>query len=621
MKRISSLLLLVLFGVIPASFGASPFSRVEPAFWWVGMKNPRVQVLLQGKGIGAGDLALAPYPGVKLAEVRKVKSPNYLFAYLEISPEAQPGAVTFQLSGKVKGTLSYSLKARDNRPKAQGYNASDVIYLIMPDRFANGNPKNDSVKGMLEQGPKRKAPFGRHGGDIEGITQHLDYFQKLGVTGLWLNPVQENDMKESSYHGYAITDFYAVDRHLGGNEVYLDFIQKAHGKGLKVVMDMVMNHMGTNHYWLKDMPDSSFINFWPKYTASNFRATAQADPYASTYDREKMARGWFAPTMADINESNPLVADYMIQTCIWWIEHGCIDDIRMDTYPYPDKMFMNQWATSLTREYPKLNLVGEVWVDDVALAAYFVKNSKNFNGFNCTEPTIMDFPLKNAILHGLNDEKSDYSHGLVKVYNTLAMDYLYETPFRNMIFCNNHDMSRVATELKDDPKKVKQALAMLLTLRGAPHLYYGEEWFMKGDGKFHPAVRHDFPGGWVGDSADFFTGQNAGAEHQDMFNYYQRLLQWRKTATPVHNGRLTQFIPEEKENIYVYFRHEPGRQVMVVINGNKAEKTLALDRYAERLQGSKAGFDVISGAQLDLSRPLKLEPQAALIIDLPAKQP
>ena len=623
MKRVLLLLLITIhFGSV--AYAASPVDRIEPAFWWTGMKYTRLQILLHGKGIGGAMLSLGTYPGVSLSEVKKVRSPNYLFVYLEISAVAQPGKLSFTLAGMVKGTVPYELKARDNRIKAQGYTPADVIYLIMPDRFANGNPTNDSVKGMLEK-PNRKPAggpylnFTRHGGDIEGITQHLDYFTKLGVTGLWLNPVQENDMKESSYHGYAITDFYAVDRRFGGMKAYQDLIVKAHGQGLKIVMDMVMNHMGTNHYWFKDMPDSSFINFWPKYTASNFRATAQADPYASEYDRNKMIKGWFAPTMGDINEQNPLVADYMIQTCIWWVEHTCIDDIRMDTYPYPDKNFMNQWASALTAEYPKLNLVGEVWVDNVGLASYFVKNKNKYGGYDAKEPTIMDFPLRDAIVNGLNDAKPDYTNGIVRVYNTLALDYLYDTPGKNMVFVNNHDMSRTATALKEDTKKVRQALAILLTTRGVPQLYYGEEWFMTGDGAHHPAVRRDFPGGWAGDSVDFFTGRNAGALHRETFETYTKLLNWRKTSTAVHRGKLTQFVPED--HVYVYFRHEGARQVMVVINEDKKEKELKLERFAERLQGSRSGTEVLTGAMLDLTKALKVDAQGVMVIDIPSRQP
>jgi glycosidase len=472
---------------------------------------------------------------------------------------------------------------------------------------------------MLEAGGKRKVERGRHGGDLEGAIQHLDYFSKLGVTTLWHTPVQENDMPHASFHGYAITDHYNVDKRFGGNAVYLDYIQKAHAKGLKVVMDMVMNHIGTNHYWFKDMPDSSFINFWPTYTRSNFRATAVTDPYASDYDQKQMVKGWFDKTMADVNGANPLVADYMIQACIWWIEHGCIDDIRMDTYPYPDKYFMNAWATRITNEYPNLNLVGEALNRDPHLVAYFVRNHKNYNGFNSTLPTAFDFPLSKNILDGLNDDKIDWDNGLIKIYNTLAADFLYETPNRNTTLLSNHDLTRPLTYLKGNVKKNKLALAILLTTRGTPQLYYGEEWAMEGDVKNDADVRKDFAGGWAGDSANFFTGKNISPKQQGMFDYYQKLLQWRKTSTVIHTGKLTQFIPDS--NVYVYFRHTPTAQVMVVVNNHKKPKELKLDKFAERLKNSpKAGMDIISGAQLDLNRDLKLEPETALIIEIPTAQ-
>jgi glycosidase len=580
------------------------------------MKNPKLQILLQGKGIGLSSVSMTPYTGISLTEVRKVSSPNYLFVYLTIGAEAKPGLVAFKVEGKASTSFRYELKARDNKLKAQGYTNADVLYLMMPDRFANGNPSNDSIKGMLEAGAKRKIERGRHGGDLEGAIQNLDYFNRLGVTALWHTPVQENDMPHASFHGYAITDYYAVDKRFGGNAVFIDYVQKAHAKGLKVVMDMVMNHMGTNHYWFKDMPDSSFINFWPTYTRSNFRATAVADPYASDFDKKQMVKGWFDKAMGDINEANPLVADYMIQNCIWWIEHGCIDDIRMDTYPYPDTYFMNQWATRITDEYPKLNLVGETMCDEPYLVAYFVKNHKNFNGFNSTGPSAFDFPLKKGILDGFNDDKVDYSHGLVKIYNTLAADFVYETPARNTTLLNNHDLTRVLTALKGNVNKNKMALAILLTTRGTPQLYYGEEWAMTGDVKNDADVRKDFAGGWAGDSSNFFTNKNISATQQDMFNYYQRLLQWRKTSTVIHNGRLTQFVPDS--NVYVYFRHTPSAQVMVVINAHKHAKELKLDRFTERLKNAPSnGMDIISGAQVGLKGSLKLEPESAMIIEMP----
>lgn len=588
-------------------------TRVEPAFWWTGMKNDTLQIVVGGKNIGKAKAEIN-YPGVSLINQKVGSNPDYIFLYLTIKPNTKPGSFNIKFSGKgIKENVNYQLKSRNNEVKAQGYNASDAIYLIMPDRFANGNTANDEIPGMLE-GVKRNADFGRHGGDLKGVMNHLDYIKNLGMTAIWLNPVQENDMPKSSYHGYAITDFYNVDRRFGTMEEYLQFVKTSHSKGLKVVQDMVMNHAGTEAWFVKTPPDSNFLNNWPTYTHSNFRTTAVTDPHAAESDVKAMTRGWFDNTMADMNQQNKLMADYLIQNCIWWIEYACIDAIRMDTYPYPDKDFMNRWSREIMNEYPGFTLVGEVWVTQPALAAYFVKDSHVGRNWQGGLPTVTDFPLKDAIAAAVN-ENGGWESGLAKVYNTLALDFLYETPERNLIFADNHDLTRVATIAKGNFNKFKQAMVMVATLRGVPEVYYGTEIFMEGEEKYHPSLRRDFPGGWAGDSASVLENRNLSSRQTEALSFIKNLFNWRKTNSAIHTGKLIQYIPED--NIYVYFRlgNAPGKGVATIINGNNETKQLKLKRFAE-LQNVKSGREIISQSEINLSQPeISLPSQGALVIE------
>jgi neopullulanase len=624
--RIGVVLLLCLAFSAKGNGAAPVVDAVEPASWWVGMKEPRLQLLLHGAGIATGKVSLAAYEGVKLERTLRMQSPNYLAVYLTISGKAKAGVLklTLTTAGGVMA-LPYTLEARKTQtehPRGQGYLASDMLYLIMPDRFSNGNAGNDNVAGMGDA-LDRKAPFGRHGGDLEGITAHLEYLDKLGVTGVWLNPVQENKMPSSSYHGYAITDYYAVDARFGGMPAYKTFIKAAHGRKMKVVMDMVMNHCGTGHKWMVDMPDTNWLNNWPTYTQSNFHATTVADPHASTYDKERMQKGWFSESMPDLNQKHPVLADYLIQNCIWWVEETGIDGIRMDTYPYPDQPFMNRWASAIMAEYPRFKLTGEVWVGQPALSAYFEKGDHPYKGFAATLPTVIDFPLRDAIVNGLN-ENGGWDNGLAKVYNTLAQDYLFAKPENHLIFTSNHDMTRLATALNKDTAKYKQALVLLSTLRGIPHLYYGEEWMEEGDGGFHPSLRRDVPGGWAADlaspdSANYFTGAKMPSKGLAMRNWFTKLLQWRKTSAAIAEGTLTHFIPED--NVYVYFRKAKagGKNLMVIINGNDSPKGLQVGRFTEGMGKATKGRDVLTGATIELRAQgprLELPTRAAYVLEL-----
>lgn len=586
--------------------------RVEPPFWWVGMKNTELQVLVYGKDISAATATLQ-YEGVEILRTEKTENPNYQFLYLTINSSAKAGTVpiTFQ-SGKKKKIINYELKARlKSGPEYKGFSTSDVMYLLMPDRFANGDETND-WSGMLEK-PNRQEPFGRHGGDLKGIEDHLDYVQDLGVTALWLNPVQENNQAAGCYHGYAISDFYKVDPRLGTNESYVNLVKKCHDKGMKVVMDMVFNHAGIENWFIKDLPAKDWIHQFPEYTSSNYRLAASVDPYASKADVDKLQQGWFDRTMPDLNQHNPLLATYLIQNSIWWVEYSQLDGIRMDTHPYPYKDFMAKWCNVMKDEYPNFNIVGEVWESPVLLTSYFQSNSKNRDGYVGNLPSVTDFPLCFALNKAFN-EKDGWEDGLAKIYYALLQDVAYSNPFNNVIFLDNHDMTRFATSVKGDINKQKMGFAALLTMRGIPQIFYGMELGMLGDGNNHGTLRADMPGGWKGDTKNVFTATGRSAEQNELFNYLKAILNWRKTKSVIHTGKFMHFIPEN--GIYVYFRYTDSESVMVILNNNEEAKTLETKRFNERLNGFSSGKNVVTSETLTNLQNLSLPAKSATIVEL-----
>lgn len=599
-----------------SSLYAQPtISRIEPPHWWVGMKNNTLEILVHGKNIGDTQVQLQPYEGVRLIETIRPQNHHYLFIQLEIAAQTQPGNLifTFKNNNGKTTTAHYLLKAKQKATdRIQGFGPQDLIYLIMPDRFANGNPALDNVEGMREKAD-RNAPFGRHGGDLEGILQHLDYIESLGVTALWLNPVLENDMPSSSYHGYAITDFYKVDSRLGGNEKYRELIEACHRRGIKVIKDMVMNHCGLYHWWMADLPYPDWIHQFSEFTRSNYRLATLSDPHASEYDRQLMNKGWFDTSMPDLNQQNPRLATYLIQNTLWWIEEFGIDGIRMDTYPYPDPTFMSHWANAVLTEYPQFNIVGEVWIHSAAMEAYWLRGTPNRDGYRSTLPSITDFPLFDAIAPALN-ETTGWSSGLARLYHVLAEDFLYEKPEGNVIFLDNHDVTRFATAINQDLSKMKMGLAFLLTTRGIPQIYYGTELMMTGDGSFHPDVRKDFPGGWQNDAINAFTPQGRTDTQNELWNYLAKLAHWRKNKTVIHTGKLTHFIPFD--NCYVYFRHNDQEAVMVVLHNGDKPKVLHTQPFKEILGKFQKGKDVINNKPVNNLAELPLLPHSALILEL-----
>ncbi len=587
--------------------------RIEPAFWWVGMKNPTLQILIYGKDIASAPATLT-YDGVEIIRTEKTENPNYQFIYLNIAATAKAGIVpiTFTI-GKKKKVINYELKSRVKEgTEFKGFTPADVIYLIMPDRFANGDETNDWLPGMLEK-TNRTEPFGRHGGDLKGIEDHLDYMKDMGVTALWLNPVQENNQPKESYHGYAITDFYKIDPRFGTNESYNSLVKKCHDKGLKVVMDMVFNHSGNENWFIKDLPAKDWIHQFPEYTNSNYRLSTTIDPYASKFDVDKMQQGWFDKHMPDLNQHHPLLATYLIQNSIWWVEHSQLDGIRMDTHPYPYKDFMSRWCKEVMTEYPNLNIVGEVWEDRVLLTSYFQPDSKNADGYKGYLPSVTDFPLMGALNRAFN-EKDGWDEGLTKIYYALIQDAGYTNANNNVIFLDNHDLTRFATTVGSDINKQKMGFAALLTLRGIPQLFYGGEIGMRGDGGNHGKLRADMPGGWKGDTQNVFTSAGRTPDQNEIFNYLKTLLNWRKDKPVIHSGKLMHYIPEN--GLYVYFRYNDSESVMVILNNNQEAKTLDTKRFNESLTGFSSGKNIVTHESVANLQNLSLPAKSATILEL-----
>lgn len=591
-------------------------TRIEPSFWWAGMKNPELQILLYGNQLAEWSVAINT-TGVTLQEVVHQNNPNYLILYLDISDAP---AQTFNIvlsKGKQKRTISYSLKERTNqRENIKGFDAGDVLYLIMPDRFANGNPQNDIVKGMQEQRIDRSDSFARHGGDFRGIINNLDYIADLGVTCVWLNPVQENDMPEGSYHGYAITDYYSTDARLGSNDEFIELVQKAQEKGLKVVMDMIFNHCGSNHFLFKDMPSESWFNFNAQYTQTSFKTGALLDPYASTYDKTLASDGWFASVMPDFNQRNRHVAKYLIQNSIWWIEYSGINGIRQDTHPYANYEMMAEWCKAILDEYPYFNIVGETWLGSNTFISFWQKDSPLNKQANSFLPTVMDFPLMGEMVTAFREETNEWDSGLAKLYNYLAQDFVYASPMNLLTFLDNHDTSRFLqnTQQIGSLKEWKQAITFLLTTRGIPQIYYGTEILMTGDkANGDGALRADFPGGWQQDSTNLFEAKNRSKVQNEAFNYLQKILHWRRNNTAISQGTLTHFSPQN--GVYVYQRKHNNNQVVVILNGSDTEKSIHLNRYAEIIPSHHVATDILSQKEISLQgEVLTIEPRGTYIL-------
>lgn len=639
MKKL--LTVFVLLVAVMTVEAAVKIEKIEPTDWFAGMKNSELQLMVYGPGISTADVNTA-YPGAKIKEVVRLDSPNYLLVYMDLAG-AQPGIMKLNFTnGGKKQTVSYALKARALRGEEhRGFTSADVLYMLMPDRFANGNPQNDQLKGMQPYKVDRTKPSLRHGGDLEGIRQHLNYFKDLGVTALWFTPVLENNSPDgngySTYHGYATTDYYRVDPRFGTNAEYRQLIAEAHQQGLKVVMDMIFNHCGFEHAWIKDMPSKDWFNTpdWlygskntgkdpmtglstgvpavnDKYLQTSYRLTPVVDPYASKIDLKETTDGWFVPTMPDLNQKNKHVMKYLIQNSEWWIETVGIDGIRMDTYPYADFDGMAEWMRTINEEYPNFNVVGETWVTEPAYTATFQKDSKTA-AKNSNLKTVMDFSFYDKLSIAKNEETDGGFNGLNRIYNSFVYDYLYPNPENIMAFIENHDTDRFLGNGMN-VAMLKQAMAMLLTTKRIPQLYYGTEVLMNGTKEVTDGnVRKDFVGGFPGDTRSAFTKEGRTPEENEMFDWTSRLLHWRQGNEVISKGSMVQFMPHN--GVYVFARRKDGKTVLTILNGTTKNNTIDMARYAEVINGVQSATDVMTGKTISLSGKMDLGPRASMILE------
>lgn len=612
-KIITGSILLVFFHL---GLKSQTIERIEPPFWWTGMTNPTLQLLVYGKNIALTEPEIN-FPGVEINEIYRTANQNYLFITINIKPDIPPGnfEIFFKKGRQSILTKSFELRQRKfDSASRKGFNPGDAVYLLMPDRFANGDTLNDDAEGMLEKA-NRTDPDGRHGGDIAGIIKYLDYIKDLGFTALWCNPLLENNNPFYSYHGYAITDFYNIDPRFGTNKDFVRLVSECSKRDIKVIMDVVLNHCSIYSWLMKDLPETSWIHSHDEYTRSNFRGTTIMDPHASNYDKELMLEGWFDSHMADLDHRNPYLANYLIQNAIWWIEYSGINGIRLDTQPYSDKKFVSEWASAIFNEYPKFNIVGEAWLQQESVTAYFQKDANNADGYNSNIPSVTDFPLYYAVNKAFN-EKDGWSEGLARIYSVLSQDFLYSAPENNLVFTDNHDLTRFYSAMGSNLKKWKMGISFLLTTRGIPMVYYGTEILMTGEEPHgHGEIRKDFPGGWKGDLQNCFTSTGRSKEQNDALNYLRTLLKWRKTSKAVTQGMLKHFIPENE--LYTYFRYTNEECVMVVMNNSINEmKALKTDRFTEIMKDYKYGKNVITGQTVNYFDAITLPPKSVLILEL-----
>ena len=614
MNTIKSLLIAGFCAVATTAAAKTAPLDIEPPFWWTGMNNPQVQIMVHGNDIRDA-VPSTDYAGVAIDSVVRLDSKNYQIIYLNVSPQAQPGTINFTFqNGKKKTKAAFELKQRDG-VQPNTFTSEDVLYLIMPDRFADGDTENNTLKDMnFPVEVDRNDPNARHGGDLKGIEKNLDYIESLGVTAIWLNPVLENDMPGGAYHGYATTDYYRVDPRFGTNEEYRALIAESHKRGIKVVMDMIFNHSGSSHPWIDDLPSKDWLNYPDGSKLTNFRLSTINDPYASNYDRTRSVKGWFVPSMPDLNQENPHLMRYLIQNSIWWIEYSKIDGIRMDTYPYADMMPMAQWITDVQKEYPGYNIVGEAWYGDVAGTAYWQRGSHINKQGDPNLPTVMDFPTMIIATQAFHENTLEYGQGLNKIYNRLSLDYLYENPQNVLTFLDNHDTDRFLLTEPENLGAWKQGMALLLTTRGIPQIYYGTELLMYGDKKKSDGdVRKDVPGGFPGDTTNEFSKEGRTTLQNEAIDFLSKVAEWRKGNKAISQGSLIHFMPEN--GMYVYERRHNDRRAIVIMNGTDSELTIDMSIYAEILPVGTTLKDVVTGEILIIAPSMKFAPRALYILE------
>ena len=617
MKKLSLLFLFV------SLFGFAQIQKVEPAFWWKGMKNPELQILVYGKDISKYSVELSDKIQVK--DLTKTENPNYVFITVN-TDEINASAFKINFKKKNKTVYSYTYELKNRKPNSadrNSFTSKDVMYLIMPDRFANGDPSNDSQKNLADK-LNRNAPNGRHGGDLRGIINNLDYLKNLGATALWLTPANEDNEKQTSYHGYAQTDLYNIDGRYGSNEEYVELSRELQKRGMMLIQDYVTNHWGISHWLIQDLPTKDWIHQFSDgegkygFKRSNYRTTSQFDKNVAEVDKKEALNGWFDTTMPDLNQSNPLVLKYLTQNAIWWIEYAELGGLRVDTYPYNDKVAMAKWAKAITDEYPKFNIVGEAWMYSPAHISYWQKNSKigELDNYNSNLPSVMDFTLYTDLPSALKEE-DNWDKGMIKIYNSFGNDFLYPDINNILVFFENHDTERFNEIFNGDSRYYKMAMTLISTVRGIPQIYYGSEIGMRGEkSKGDADIRRDFPGGWKGDSQNAFDPATQTAEQKEFYDFTKKLLNWRKAKEVIHTGQTMHYMPKDK--VYVYFRYNDKERVMVVINNNDKEQNFDLIRFAESLKGVSTGKDILSGKEItvDPKNKLTVSAKSSLILEL-----
>jgi len=614
MNKCIGFIVIFLLIYVTAISQVANIERTEPPFWWLGMKNPELQLLVKMKNIQDYKVQVNK-PGVLLKKVIKADNINYVVLKLQISNNAQSGEYPIQfLSNKDTIILNYELKEKTNDSLAiQGINSSDFIYLLLPDRFSNGDPSNDVIKAMNDSIFSRDSLLSRHGGDIKGIMEHLNYFKELGVTAIWTTPVFENNQLFASYHGYAITNHYKIDPRLGTNELYKEFVNNCHKNSLKVIMDVVYNHVGNQHWLYKDIPFKNWFHFNKTFIKTNYRDVVLMDPYVSDTDRTVYTEGWFDKHMPDFNQDDSLLATYLIHNTLWWITYAGVDGLRFDTYPYPDQKFMSTLIKSIEAEYPKIGIFGETWVSGLANQAYYTKGSGLNNKYEPQLQGVTDFQLYYAINNALT-KAFGWTEGVAAIYYCLANDFLYKDAYKNVIFLDNHDQNRFYSVINEDINKFKMGLGFLLTTRGIPCMYYGTEILMKNFGPPDEKLREDFPGGWKNDKLNKFDKKNLTQKENEEFEFGAQLALYRKNNTVLQTGNLKQFIPEN--GIYVYFRYNTEKTVMIILNQNKEKSTIDTSRYNEILKNFSNANNIISNEKISNLKTINIEPLSVTILEL-----
>jgi glycosidase len=611
--------ILILFLIVSINSQAQ-VERMEPPFWWSDMHHSDLEILLYGENIAQHNVTSSL---LKIKEIKRTGNPNYLFVTVE-TKGFKPGKYTldFIKNNQKQFSKTYELKQRETGSALrEGFDASDVMYLIMPDRFANGNPDNDNTDDTVEK-VNREYPGGRHGGDIEGIIKNLDYLNDLGITAIWSTPMLEDNEPVYSYHTYAQSDLYRIDPRFGTNEEYKKLSREMTQRGMKLIKDYVTNHWGSKHWMIKDLPTPDWIHIWEDgdetgFKRSNYRMTTQYDPYASRVDADACMNRWFDNTMADMNQRNPLLLNYMIQNAIWWIEYADLGGLRVDTYSYNDKDGIAAWTKAIMDEYPRFNIVGEVWMQNQAAMAYWQKDSKlgAIQGYNSHLPAVMDFTLFNAVTVMFHEE-GGWNTGMQRAYDNFSNDFLYPDPDNLLVFAGNHDTNRLNEIYKGDLYSYKLAMTLILTTRGIPQLYYGDEIGMKGNKDLYGDgdIRRNFPGGWPGDPQNAFTKEGRTVEQEQYHSFLKKLLQFRKNTPALHFGKLLHYVPDN--NVYVYFRYNDNQRIMVVINNNKDPQVLELNRFKEGLKNAVSGKDILSDTNIQLQKSLSVNGKTALVIEL-----